>query len=492
MFFRVAGQAESVPFDSLAWFVRALGPWQNRPGPLYRRVADAVSEAILSGRLSPGDKLPSHRELAAEFGLSRSTAVRVYDEMRTSGLLESHPRSGNFVSLTDGVASCGSGSWLPSPAGLSNPIDLSKATTRADDAIIDVIRRSADDIPAVLSRDGYDVLGIPELRRAVADSYERRGVPTSVEQILITAGAQQGIDLVTRLLIRANDAVLVESPTYAGLVDRVRHAQAEMISLDVSDQPWDVERFAYNLQRTGARLAFLTPDYHNPTGRLMDDATRRAVAAIAERAGATLVVDETNAELALDDPRPATPPLAAYVPDRMLISIGSLSKCLWAGLRIGWLRSDANTVQALANLKLTSTLANPLLEQLAAVNLLDQRWFGPQMDRRLAVLRTKRALMNTSITRMGLAAEHPRGGLSFWARLPRGSGRSLAQFALSHGLLLLPGSRLSPDGILDGYVRLPFSLPTAELHVACRTLESVWAGFTGRASAQDYFPGPVV
>lgn len=483
---------QTATFDSLAWFVRALGPWQNRPGPLYRRVADALSDAILSGRLSPGDKLPSHRELSSELGLSRSTAVRVYEEMRTSGLLESHPRSGNFVSLTKGVATSSGGSWMPSPGGLANPIDLSKATTRADDAIIDVIRRSVDDIGTVLTRDGYDVLGIAELRHAIAESYERRGVATSFDQILITTGAQQGIDLIARLLVRANDVVLVESPTYAGLVDRMRHAQAELIGLDVSEGPWDVERFAHNLRRTGAKLAFLTPDFQNPTGRLMDAAMRHDFVTAADRAGATLVVDETNVELGLDDPLPVTLPFAAYAPDRMSISIGSLSKCLWAGLRIGWLRSDANTIQALANLKITSTLANPLLEQLAAVNLLSPEWFGPQMESRRAVLRGKRKRMGQSLIRMGLAADEPQGGLSYWARLPRGSGRSLAQLALSRGLLLLPGSRLSPDGILDSYLRLPFSLPNEDLENACQTLESVWADFNGRSRAHDYFPGPVV
>lgn len=484
---------ETDRYDHLVWFVRALGPWHNRSGPLYRRVADALNEAILSGRLRPGEQLPSHREIASEFGLSRSTAIRAYEEVRAAGLLESRARSGNFVSLGVGRRNRENGSWIPGRGDLSNPIDLSKASTRADEAVVAVFRDSIPDLSGVITRDGYDVLGIPELRKAVAATFDRRGLPTSQDQIIITLGAQQGIDLVARLLVRANDSVIVESPTYAGLIDRIRFSQAEMISLDVSETPWNAERFEHSIRRTGARLAFLTPDYHNPTGRLMDRQTRESIASLSERAGVTLVVDETNVELGLDQPAAAMPPLAASMSERSSITIGSLSKCIWAGLRIGWIRADANTIQALANLKITSSLSNPLLEQLAAVRMLDPEWFEPQMQKRKRELHAKRKLMQDTIQRIGLVTNEPQGGLSCWVKLPPGStSRGMAQHALQYGLLLLPGTRLSPDGLLDTFLRLPFSLPMDELQQACWALEAAWAGLKEHGLPHELFNKPIV
>lgn len=450
-------------------------------------------EAILSGRLRPGERLPSQREVATRLRLSRSTCVRAYQAVRDAGLLASHPRSGNFVNLDSAAVTTHSGSWMPSAAGPTVPVDLSKAATRAEDDLVDVLRRSVDDIATVVTRDGYDVLGLGELRTAVARRFTRRGLPTSAEQILITAGAQQGIDLVCRLLVRPTDPVVVESPTYAGLIERLRGARAEMTTLDVSDGPWDVDRFSQTLRRTRARLAFVTPDFHNPTGRLMDHRTREAMASTARGEGATVVVDETNVELSLEESPPDLVPFAAYLPDRSSITIGSLSKCLWAGLRVGWIRAHTDTREALANLKVTATLSNAVLEQLAAVRLLDDDWFTPYMHARRRTLRDNRELMHDTAGRLGLVSELPAGGLSCWARLPAGcSSRSIAQRALRLGLVLLPGSRLSPDGVLDSYLRLPFSLPTDELLSACAVLEASWPHIGGQDPARDSFVGLVV
>jgi DNA-binding transcriptional MocR family regulator len=220
------------------------------------------------------------------------------------------------------------------------------------------------------ARDGYDVLGIPELREAVARRFARRGLPTSSEQILITSGAQHAIDLLTRLLIHPGEAVLLESPAYAGVIDRLRQSRAELVGLDISEASWDVERLAHLARRTRAKVAYLTPDFHNPTGHLMAQDVRENLAELAAPEKVTLVVDETNVELRVDEDLVLPAPPSALAPARSTVTVGSLSKCVWAGLRIGWIRAEPTTVQALANLKLTSTLSTPLLEQLAATRLL--------------------------------------------------------------------------------------------------------------------------
>lgn len=471
--------------------VRVIGPWQNRPGPLYRRVAQALGDAILDGRLSPGDRLPSHRQLADGFGLSRSTAVRAYDEVRQAGLLDSYARSGNYVRIPDSL-STRPGPWLPATGPLSRPIDLSKATTRADDDVLDVLRRAAADVALLKDRDGYDVLGIPELREAIARRFGQRGLPTSPEQILVTSGAQQGIDLVTRLMIHPGEATVLESPAYAGLIDRLRQARADLVGLDISESVWDVERFTYMVRRTRARVAYLTPDFHNPTGRLMEQDVRENLTEVAMRERITLVVDETNAEIVVDDDLVMPPPLAALAPARSAITLGSLSKCVWAGLRIGWVRAEPTTIQALANLKLTSTLSTPLLEQLAAVCLLDGGTLDRYLEARRPGLARRREMVLQTAHDLKFTFTQPAGGLSSWVMLPSGSGSALAQHAIRHQLLLLAGTRFSPNGVLDRFVRLPYSLPDRELQAACTALRFVWESYTNSTETLTSYADPVV
>ncbi|GAA5160997.1 MULTISPECIES: PLP-dependent aminotransferase family protein [Amycolatopsis] len=454
-------------------------------------MSGALTDAILDGRLAPGDRLPSHRHIAEGFGLSRSTAVRVYEELRQSGLLDSHPRSGNYVRLPDD-STTRSGSWLPAAGPLPGPLDLSKATTRADDVVVEVLGRAAADVASFTARDGYDVLGIPELRKAVARRFERRGLPTNSEQILVTSGAQHAIDLVTRLLIQPGDAVLLESPAYAGVIDRLRQARADLIGLDISETSWDVERLATLARRNRARVAYLTPDFHNPTGRLMGQDVRENLAEFAAREKLTLVVDETNVELAVDEDLVMPAPLATFAPARNTITVGSLSKCVWAGLRIGWVRAEPTTIQALASLKLTSTLSTPLLEQLAAARL----FLGGGLDTYLVTRRQRlarqRELALQSARALGLTVSRPAGGLSGWAMLPSGSSSAFAQHALRHQLLLLPGTRLSPNGVLDRFIRLPYSLPEPELRNACAVLASAWESYANSTEALPVYPDPIV
>ncbi|MEV6825139.1 PLP-dependent aminotransferase family protein [Amycolatopsis sp. NPDC051102] len=468
-----------------------IGPWQNRPGPLYRRLSLALTDAILDGRLVPGDRLPSHRLLADGLGLSRSTAVRACEELQESGLLSAHARSGNYVQLPEGSRTK-PGPWLPAAGPLSRPIDLSKATTRADDDVVAVLGRAAGDVAALKDRDGYDVLGIAELREAVARRFTRRGLPTSAEQVLITSGAQHGIDLVTRLLVHAGEPVLVESPAYAGLLDRLRQARADLTGLDISETAWDVERFADTARRTRARIAFLTPDFHNPTGRLMAQPLREEFAEAAARERITLVVDETNAELALDDDFAMPAPLAAVSSAQGAITVGSLSKCVWAGLRIGWVRAEPTTIQLLANLKVTSTLSTPLLEQLAATRLLEDDALDRFLRGRRPHLARRRELVLRTALDLGFTPTRPVGGLSSWAMLPAGSSSEFARTALQRQLLLLPGTRLSPHGVLDRFIRLPYSLPDEELRTACATLELAWRSYAGSRHGPAGYPDPVV
>ena len=204
-------------------------------------------------------------------------------------------------------------------------IQLTRAALRADDHVVAAIKRTASQIDSLVGDDGYYPFGVETLRVAIADRFTVRGLATTSDQIMITAGAQQAIDLVIRALVQRRDAIIVESPAYAGVLDSLRLAHARIVTLSVADRAWDLDALDALLAQTGARLMLLTPDFRNPTGRLMPDCPRAGLVALARRRSAMVVVDETLCELDLSG-EPLPRPLAAHAGrDPAVVTIGSLA-----------------------------------------------------------------------------------------------------------------------------------------------------------------------
>lgn len=453
--------------------VRVLGDWRQAPGPLYERLARRIGQMLADGRLAPEARLPAERPLAEALGVSRSTVVRAYGLLRDQGLLESRRGAGSITRLNGATVerfapwSPGSRLGRPPPA----MVDLSKAAPAAGRETVRALQRAAEGIEGLIEDDGYHPRGLASLRAAIAARYEARGAPTSPEQILVTAGAQQAIDLLVRTLVRRREAVLLEAPTYPGAIDSLRHARARMVSLDLSAEPWDLGAVSALISQTDARLAYVIPDFQNPTAHLMPNHQRAELVRLCRQHGVTLIVDETLAEVALE-PHESTQPMAAHDPSEGLISIGSLSKVAWGGLRIGWIRASRRQVTAFAAMRTTADLGGPLLEQMAARELL------ANLDRclaeRLPALRQQRDALVSTVRALGWKLTVPHGGLSVWVRLPYGSSSLLADVAYHQGVLLTPGPRLSPDGALDRYLRLPFTLPVAQIQAAIGRLGRAW------------------
>jgi len=453
---------------------RLLGDWQDGPGPMYARLSRRLGQLLSDGRVAPGVRLPAERRLALELGVSRTTIVRTYAELRRQGMLESRRGAGSVTRLSprsvDRFSPWAGAARLEGDA--PSLIDLTKASPPADERVIDALRDAASQAGALLGHHGYHPLGLQSLRAAVAARYERRGIGTAPEQILITAGAQQAIDLLVRTLIRSRETVVVESPTYPGAMDSLRLAGARMVSLDVSTRPWQLDGLEALLIQTGARMAYLMPDFHSPTGRLMGDEQRAELALLCRKHAVTLVVDETLAEMALE-PDAVARPMAAHDPSDAVLSVGSLSKAVWGGLRVGWIRASPRQVAALAATRTAADLGGAPIEQIAATGLL------ATLDEHLATQRgellRQRDTVLAAVKRLGWHLEAPRGGLSAWVQLPDASSSLLADVAYRHGVMLIPGPRLSPDGALDRYVRLPYSLPAETIGAALDRLAVAWA-----------------
>jgi DNA-binding transcriptional MocR family regulator len=458
--------------DKLVTLVRdRLRLHQGTPS---RRLAGALADLAQTGALAPGTRLPSERELAQAVGLSRGTVAAAFNALCENGMCERRHGSGTYVlgppsfgGLLQGgaVAADLSTSVVPDPSHLVvPPVD-----------------------PASLLRSpsghGYDVMGDPRLRAllAAADGAGtgtpdggRAGVSGGVEEtrpgaagVLVTSGAQQGIDLAARVLLRPGDRVLVGDPTYGGALTVFRRAGAVAVPLDLTS-PAAVED-ALARHRPGA-VYVVSVD--NPTGSVPG---LRHVAELAAAAEVPLVEDRTLAALVYDGTPPPAP-LARLHPYGT-VTVGSLSKVLWGGLRVGWLTAPEPLLARLVAAKLDADLATSAVAQRLAAGLLERNPVEPwraelarRRDHFAAALAAH--LPEWTWTR-------PAGGLSVWARLPGADTDRFAAAAREHGVAVAPGSLFSPDGRHRDRLRLSFALPPALLDQAVAGLARAWAGHRG-------------
>jgi DNA-binding transcriptional MocR family regulator len=461
-----------------AALARLLPDLAMLPGPAYAALSRAVTGLVQDGRVAVETRLPSERELAAELRLSRATVTAAYDEMRADGYLASRTGAGSFVTVPAGTAPRAALTrWVPRGDGPA-VIDLSRATLPAAPQVAAALAAATTRIGPHLLGDGYDPHGLPELREALAARFTGRGVPTRPDQIFVTNGALSGLDLLLRLLIGPGDRVVTELPTYPGALDAIRANGGRVLPVPMAPGGgWQVAQLATTLRQVGARLAFLVPDFQNPTGALMTEADRREVLRAARRSGTTVVVDESFVDLGFPAGGDATGARAGERPsaalDPAVITLGSLSKPVWGGLRIGWLRAPAELVHRLAALRASVDLGGPAIDQLVAADLVGH------LDE-IAAARATELLAHRDALLAALAGAlpqwrpgRPAGGMSLWVELDAPISTAMTVVAAQAGLIIVPGSRFGVDGTLERFLRLPFTLPAEQLVEAVRRLAAV-------------------
>ncbi|GGS78064.1 aminotransferase-like domain-containing protein [Streptomyces cinerochromogenes] len=439
-------------------FVAALGDWRTRSGPLARALAAAVRDAVIDGRLPAGTRLPSERELARTLRLSRGTVVAALGLLRADGWLRTRHGSGSAVRLPARLTERTTPWSLDRGGAPDADLDLTLAVTAAPHrAYRAALARAAELSAPLLLDSGVATAGLPRLRALIADRYTRAGLATRPEQILVTAGAQAALTLLLDHLHTDRRApVMVENPAYPGALAVLRARRARLLPVPVSARDgWDTDQLTTAVRRHRPRLAYLVPDFHNPTGAHMSAAARRSLAALADRHHLTVLADETMRDLDLRTPPGGEPHLAGA----RVIQIGSASKTLWSGLRVGWIRGTEDLVRRLLRNPLQAQLAPPPLEQLIAAELLGAPLAALLADRR-ARLRAQRDHLAALLAGTGWTYTVPAGGLTLWLHLGESGPHAtdLAVRAAARGLALTPGPRFSADGAtLTRLLRLPFT-----------------------------------
>ncbi|TIX87320.1 PLP-dependent aminotransferase family protein [Rhizobium sp. P44RR-XXIV] len=455
---------------SSARISRLIGNWRGLEGKIGHQLGLALAKLIAARELPVGGMLPSERALATALAISRGTVVAAYASLRDAGILDSRHGSGHRIiasATTSGTAHTRlAGEVLARPQDIdmtSGALPPSPVLTRMLAAL-----RGAD-LAGVATGLGYDAAGLPTLRWAVARYYSDLGLPTHPDNILITSGAQQAVWLLANALVDASDAVVVEDPVYRGSLEAFHRRNARIIPVAVTQHGLNMEQLEKAL-RNRPKLLYLFPEAHNPTGRSLDEASRRHLVRLLERYPTFLVEDGAQNELSTlagTTPRP----LAGKMNPEMVATIGTLSKLFWGGLRIGWIRSAPSVIKRLASFKAVDDLGCSMFDQHIAVGLLEN--IAEARIYRHQEVAGHLKIAEDFIAERAQGRWHwarPAAGTAIWIHMPGVDTVALCQEAQRHRLFLSPGSGYSAHENFGDFIRLPFVRPPATMQFAIDTI----------------------
>lgn len=440
----------------------------------YRALADGLADAIRSGRLAVDDRLPAERGLANSIGVSRNTVVAAYEELRDRGLVRTRPGSGTVVEPGASPVASPREAWLVgalrpgmmldrlvAPSKL--PVDLrAGGAGDATDLPADLLSLVAGELAANASRRPWEPAGLPALREGIAQHLTRTGLPTTSDQVLVTSGAQQATSLVVRSLVSPGATVAVEELTSAGVMAALTVAEADIRGVRLTAQGIDVAALVRTVDRHRPVLVHLSSSVQQPTGTVMPVAAQRQLALAAE-GWRTVVIDDRSRSMLQFRGEPP-PPLASFAApggSARIITIGSLSRVAWPGLRIGWLRADQPTsVERLVRLRAADDLGVSVPSQILAIGIMERLPELAAQRRRLLTDRYHHLVRTVGNHLPQLRLEATRGGWIVPIRLPHGRASRLAAIARTTGVEVLPASVAAVGDVADD--RLLLSLAVSD------------------------------
>ncbi|OBK74066.1 PLP-dependent aminotransferase family protein [Mycobacterium sp. 1274761.0] len=468
--------ARALDVDLLA---RELGNWRtsSRSGPAYHGLADAIRLLVVDGRIPVGARLPSERAMAETLRISRTTVTAAYAQLRDDGYLNARRGARSTTALPVAPA--------PRADPTAPSMSLAAAALSAPAAAVsEAFVDATHDVTPYLHRVGHELVGVEVLRQAIAERYCRRGLPTEPDEVLVTTGALHAIGLILATYVQPGDRVLVEQPTYHGALSTITTVGARPVPVAMTEDGWELDAIQAAVQQLSPSLAYFILDNQNPTGLTMPTDDRKRLADIIADTRTRTVIDETILDMWLDEPVPE--PMAAAMATRrdLMLTVGSMSKSFWGGLRIGWIRAERATIATIAALRPSIDMGTPVLEQFTAARLLAR--CDELLPERRDILRARRAHL-LSLLERHLPDWEPGpgvGGMSLWVRLPAPMSTALSAAASRMGLELPAGPRFGVDGTLERFVRVPYALPEDELSAAIELLARAWHSVTGSTAPE--------
>lgn len=461
--------------------------------PLYKQIEGYLRQNILSGSLLPETRLPSTRQLAKSLDVSRITVTNAYAELESNGLIYSRAGSGTYV-MTPVSPS------MPSvnDADISWPlwqhdVYMSKKVSQSLYPIQSSRRASYPDlisftgvgdpcefplkdfykaIQTVIRRDGIAALeygafdgGYRPLRETISHILASQGIRANPDNTLITSGSQQALALVCQLLLKPGDVVLVEKPSYNFALALFQALDLKVIGVPMDEMGMRVETVEALLQQHHPKLLYTIPNFQNPTGMCLSGARRRELMVLADRYNIPILEDDFAGDLRYEGR--AQPAIKALDPNGSVIYVGTFSKMLMPGLRVGFLVADGPIFDQLVGYKRVNDLTTSTLIQRGLDEYVTVGRYQAHLRRSCRIYRKRRDAMLLAIKRHlppSVDVTSPQGGLFIWLHLPEGiSSQALLSLAVEQGVEFAPGGIFflnQSEG--EAYARLNFATQTPE------------------------------
>ena len=473
--------------------------------PIYRQLIRHIRLQIESGTLPPGARLPASRDLAKQLSISRISVVNAYAELRAEGYLSAHAGRGTFVARD---------SNMPSSSDKQNNIVLPDQSNSPDRSLREMMRLARqpgvisfghgappveffpiqylqDALNTVLERDGARALAyeLPEgympLRSAVRDYVSALGIQCSTNDILITGGTQQALDLVIQALLAEGETLVTEEPTYIGMIDIARTRRVQIRSIPIDHEGIRLDKLENLIVENPPRLIYVMPSFQNPTGTVMPLHRRRQLLNLANDYHIPILEDGVYHEFRFaGEP---IPPLKALDENGIVIHASGFTKMLLPGIRIGYIISNGTHHTRLVRVKQAADISTPGLNQRSIHLMLERGIMAKQLERNNREFRMRRDAAIAAAKKHlppGTKWTVPSGGLYLWATLPR-TGPTAAELfisAIQAGVAYAIGNVFYPNNPDNYTIRLNYGVHSkAEIEEGFARLGKAW-----RELAYDY------
>lgn len=477
---------------------------QDAPMPIFRQVFNQIRDLIDAGTLKTGDRLPSSRALAGKLGVHRTTVFKAYQELWALGYVESRPGSYSIVRERQKVCSLdqragrSAVAWdkVTAPAA-ARVVKLNSKMPKPwphgnDESLIDLGSLHPDPrlfpvddfrkhLNRMLVNHGPEMLsygpceGYQGLREHIAQRLRIHGISIACDEILITNGAQSGLDLIMKLMAAPGSRVFVESPTYALALPILAYYGAEVVGVPMEKTGISIDGLNAEFEKGRPIFIYTMPNFQNPTGVTMTQAHREALIALCEKHGVPLIEDAFEEEMKYFGKVPL--PIKSMDRKQVVIYLGSFSKVLFPGIRIGWIAADRACIDRLAALKRFSDLSSPVPMQAALAEFCGKGGYDAHIKRMHRIYRKR---MQCALDALKKRIRHkkvkwiePQGGFLIWLCLEgmKKSRDELARVLFESGVRATPGHSFFPSLSSKKFLRISISsLDEDEIHEGVRRL----------------------
>ncbi|MTI81223.1 MAG: PLP-dependent aminotransferase family protein [Firmicutes bacterium] len=454
--------------------------------PVYIQIFEQIRRQVLVGELLPGYRLPPERKLAERLGVNRTTVLNAYRELKAEGLVGSHVGKGTIVlSLSEEEFNTNNitsqePSWnqifsqyssnfdsvmvkdLMVLAGRKDVISFATGIASPETGPIQVLEGIEHEL---IDQKDYKALlhtpieGFTSLRKAVCGLMHKRGVYCQYDEVMLLSGSQQGIDLAARVILDPGDIVVVEEPSFFQAIQAFRTIGARVMGVPIDEKGMRVDVLEQLLQRYRPKLIYTMPTFQNPSGTEMDLDRRKRLVELAYKYRVLIIEDDAYGDLCYEGQ--PLPTLKSMDNDGYVLYLGTFSKNVYPGLRLGWMVAHKKIVKRFVAVKQIMDLHSNSLSQWIIERFISGGGFEAHVPKVCKDYKVRRDAMYNALSKYApsdMIWNRPRGGYYIWCKLPAGvSASKLMLKAAEHKVAFLPGTPFFTTGKGDDFIRLNFT-----------------------------------